>query len=145
MTGESRTGPAFEIVVLDSRGGPLETDCAGYLVESVQDKWEVMKIWSWITGFAVGLQAIFDVSQCRTSARLQHASPQSISSYLSWGTIFDFTIYHLISLLLFQSDFVPYRPIKDGAVKRSSLSSVVLGLGLGVLGTCGLCRSIYLK
>ncbi|WVN87711.1 uncharacterized protein L203_102899 [Cryptococcus depauperatus CBS 7841] len=85
------------------------------------DFWHLKQIWSWITGFAVGLQAIFDVSQCRTSARLQHASPQSISSYLSWGTIFDFTIYHLISLLLFQSDFVPYRPIKDGAVKRSSL------------------------
>ncbi|WVO15235.1 hypothetical protein L204_102884 [Cryptococcus depauperatus] len=47
------------------------------------DFWHLKQIWSWITGFAVGLQAIFNVSQCRISARLQHASPQSILPYLS--------------------------------------------------------------
>ncbi|TYJ54479.1 hypothetical protein B9479_004899 [Cryptococcus floricola] len=32
--------PAFEIVVLGSGGGPLETDCAGYLVKPYGSKWE---------------------------------------------------------------------------------------------------------
>ncbi|OXC68333.1 hypothetical protein AYX13_03034 [Cryptococcus neoformans] len=32
--------PAFEIVVLGSGGGPLETDCAGYLVKAIDQRWE---------------------------------------------------------------------------------------------------------
>ncbi|WVQ77839.1 hypothetical protein IAR50_007536 [Cryptococcus sp. DSM 104548] len=32
--------PAFEIVVLGSGGGPLETDCAGYLVKPYASRWE---------------------------------------------------------------------------------------------------------
>lgn len=32
--------PAFEIVVLGSGGGPLETDCSGYLLKPIHAKWE---------------------------------------------------------------------------------------------------------
>ncbi|WVQ99702.1 hypothetical protein IAU59_006843 [Kwoniella sp. CBS 9459] len=32
--------PTFEIVVLGSGGGPLETDCSGYLVKAAKSKWE---------------------------------------------------------------------------------------------------------
>ena len=32
--------PAFEMVVLGSGGGPLETDCSGYLVKPLRSKWE---------------------------------------------------------------------------------------------------------
>ncbi|WWD17019.1 hypothetical protein CI109_101455 [Kwoniella shandongensis] len=32
--------PAFEIIVLGSGGGPLETDCSGYLVKPAQKSWE---------------------------------------------------------------------------------------------------------
>ncbi|WVO19407.1 uncharacterized protein IAS62_000688 [Cryptococcus decagattii] len=32
--------PTFEIVVLGSGGGPLETDCAGYLVKTIGQRWE---------------------------------------------------------------------------------------------------------
>nr|XP_018262741.1 uncharacterized protein I303_04221 [Kwoniella dejecticola CBS 10117]OBR84899.1 hypothetical protein I303_04221 [Kwoniella dejecticola CBS 10117] len=32
--------PTFEIVVLGSGGGPLETDCSGYLVKAARSSWE---------------------------------------------------------------------------------------------------------
>ncbi|KAK8864671.1 hypothetical protein IAR55_001922 [Kwoniella newhampshirensis] len=35
-----KTEPTFEIVVLGSGGGPLETDCSGYLVKPAQKSWE---------------------------------------------------------------------------------------------------------
>ncbi|WVQ80159.1 hypothetical protein IAT38_002264 [Cryptococcus sp. DSM 104549] len=34
------SGPAFEIVVLGSGGGPLETDCSGYIVKALSSRWE---------------------------------------------------------------------------------------------------------
>ncbi len=31
---------AFEVIVLGSGGGPLETDCSGYLVKPLGRRWE---------------------------------------------------------------------------------------------------------
>ncbi|WVF71166.1 hypothetical protein IAT40_005964 [Kwoniella sp. CBS 6097] len=38
--GRFTDGPTFEIIVLGSGGGPLETDCSGYLVKATKSKWE---------------------------------------------------------------------------------------------------------
>ncbi|OCF38678.1 hypothetical protein I317_07529 [Kwoniella heveanensis CBS 569] len=38
--GRFTQDPTFEIVVLGSGGGPLETDCSGYLVKAAKSSWE---------------------------------------------------------------------------------------------------------
>ncbi|ORY26323.1 low-affinity phosphodiesterase [Naematelia encephala] len=124
--------PVFELVVLGSGGGPLETDCSGYLVKPYLSAWEdgILAL----EGVGSGLGALAMLLESKGEKSLfptlkfpkTHDTPllkaAYVFSYLACYLVTHAHLDHALSLIML-SGSVPPRP-KDAAHFQAPLSAI---------------------